>query len=189
MTIRSFEDFTPQLAPGAWVDASAEVIGQVMLGADSSIWPTTVLRGDINRIEIGARTNVQDGSVIHVTHASRFHARGAPVWVGDDVTIGHRAVLHACTLETRCLVGMGSLVLDEAVVQSNVILGAGSVVPPKKVLESGFLWLGAPARKVRALTDEELEYLGYSAMYYAELAQRHRVSALSSALMNAPYAP
>jgi len=120
---------------------------------------------------------------MHVTHASRFHSRGAPVWVGDDVTIGHRVVLHACTIESRSLIGMGSLVLDEAVVQSNVILGAGSVVPPKKVLESGFLWLGAPARKVRELTDEELEYLGYSATYYAELAARHR----ASALMNAPY--
>jgi len=183
MTIRAFEHFTPQLGSNAWVADSAEVIGQVSLGDESSIWPTAVLRGDINRIEIGARSNVQDGSVIHVTHASRFHARGAPTMVGDDVTIGHRAVLHACTLEGRCLIGMGSLVLDEAVVQSNVILGAGSVVPPKKVLESGFLWLGAPARKVRALTDEELEYLGYSATYYAELAARHR----ASALMNVSY--
>lgn len=183
MTIRSFEHFNPQLAIDAWVDDSAEVIGQVSLGAGSSVWPTAVLRGDINRIDIGARTNVQDGTVMHVTHASRFHSRGAPVWVGDDVTIGHRAVLHACTIEARSLIGMGSLVLDEAVVQSNVILGAGSVVPPKKVLESGFLWLGAPARKVRALTDEELEYLGYSATYYAELAARHR----ASSLMNAPY--
>jgi carbonic anhydrase/acetyltransferase-like protein (isoleucine patch superfamily) len=155
----------------------------VILGESSSIWPTAVLRGDINRIEIGARSNVQDGSVIHVTHISRFHSRGAPTRVGDDVTIGHRAVLHACTIEARSLIGMGSLVLDEAVVQSNVILGAGSVVPPKKVLESGFLWLGAPARKVRALTDEELEYLGYSAIYYAELAARHR----ASSLMNARY--
>lgn len=183
MTIRAFENFTPQLAPGAWVDVSAVVMGQVVLGENSSIWPTAVLRGDINRIEVGARSNVQDGTVIHVTHASRFHTRGAPTLVGDDVTIGHRAVLHACTIEARSLIGMGSLVLDEAVVQSNVILGAGSVVPPKKVLESGFLWLGAPARKVRALTDEELEYLGYSATYYAELAARHR----ASSLMNAPY--
>ena len=189
MTIRSFEHFNPQLAADAWVDDSAEVIGQVSLGAGSSVWPTAVLRGDINRIDIGARTNVQDGTVMHVIHASRFHSRGAPVWVGDDVTIGHRAVLHACTLEGRCLVGMGSLVLDEAVVQPNVILGAGSVVPPKKVLESGFLWLGAPARKVRVLTDEELEYLGYSATYYAELAARHRESAIRAALMNAPIEP
>ena len=185
MTVRNFEHFSPQLAQGAWVDDSAVVMGQVSLGAESSVWPTSVLRGDINRIDIGARTNVQDGTVMHVTHASRFHPRGAPVWVGDDVTIGHRAVLHACTIESRSLIGMGSLVLDEAVVQSNVILGAGSVVPPKKVLESGFLWLGAPARKVRALTDEELEYLGYSATYYAELAARHR----ASVLMNTPYEP
>ena len=181
MTIRLFEHFSPTLGEDAWVAERAEVIGQVTLGAQSSVWPMTVLRGDINRIDIGARTNVQDGTVIHVTHASRFHSRGAPVWVGEDVTIGHRAVLHACTVHDRALIGMGSLILDEAVVESNVIVGAGSVVPPHKVLESGFLWLGAPARKVRELTEEELEYLGYSATYYAELAMRHRASALMSA--------
>ncbi len=182
MTIRRFEHFTPQLGMDAWVADSAEVIGQVSLGAQVSIWPTCVLRGDINFIEIGARTNVQDGTIIHVTHASRFHPHGAPVRIGEDVTIGHRAVLHACTIESRSLIGMGSLVLDEAVVQSNVILGAGSVVPPKKVLQSGFLWLGAPARKVRELTQDELDYLGYSAAYYAELAARHRTSDLASDL-------
>lgn len=178
MTIRSFEQHSPQLAPDAWVDPSAVVLGQVALGAGSSVWPMCVLRGDINRIEIGARSNVQDGVVMHVTHASRFHPRGAPVRVGDDVTIGHRAVLHACTVEERCLIGMGALVLDEAVLQREVMLGAGSVVPPGKVLESGYLWLGAPARKVRALTDQELEYLGYSAAYYAELAARHRAGSV-----------
>ena len=181
MTIRNFEHFSPMLGDNVWVADRAEVIGQVSLGAQSSIWPMAVLRGDINSIGIGARTNVQDGTVIHVTHASRFHARGAPVWVGDDVTIGHRAVLHACTVHDRALMRMGSLTMDEAVIESNVIVGAGSVVPPHKVLESGFLWLGAPARKVRELTEEELEYLGYSATYYAELAARHRASALMSA--------
>ncbi|MEW5837303.1 MAG: gamma carbonic anhydrase family protein [Pseudomonadota bacterium] len=185
MTIRLFEHFSPTVGQDAWVAERAEVIGQVRLGAQSSVWPMAVLRGDINHIEIGARSNVQDGTIIHVTHASRFHPRGAPVWVGEDVTIGHRAVLHACTVHDRALIGMGSLILDEAVIESNVIVGAGSVVPPHKVLESGFLWLGAPARKVRELTVEELEYLGYSATYYAELAARHR----ASSLMNAPVEP
>ncbi|MEW6445213.1 MAG: gamma carbonic anhydrase family protein [Pseudomonadota bacterium] len=176
MTVRHFEGYAPELAEGAWVDPSALVTGQVKLGRDSSIWPMSVLRGDINRIEIGARSNVQDGVIVHVTHASRFNPRGAPVSVGEDVTVGHKAVLHACTIEERCLIGMGSLILDEAVIRREVIVGAGSVVPPGKELESGYLWLGAPARKVRPLTDEELEYLGYSANYYVELAARHRAS-------------
>lgn len=174
MTIRRFEAHMPELENGAWVDPTALVTGQVRLGRDSSIWPMSVLRGDINRIEIGARTNVQDGTIVHVTHASRFNPRGAPVIVGSDVTIGHKAVLHACSIEERSLIGMGAVVLDEAVIQREVIVGAGSVVPPGKVLESGYLWLGAPARKVRPLTDEEFEYLGYSAEYYVELAARHR---------------
>lgn len=173
MTIRRFEGHSPTLEAGAWVDPTALVTGQVHLGRDASIWPMSVLRGDINRIEIGARTNVQDGTIVHVTHASRFNPRGAPVIVGHDVTIGHKAVLHACTIEERCLIGMGAVVLDEAVIRREVIVGAGSVVPPGKELESGYLWLGAPARKVRPLTDEELEYLGYSADYYVELARRH----------------
>jgi len=176
MTIRRFEGHTPILEAGAWVDPTALVTGQVRLGTDASIWPMSVLRGDINRIEIGARTNVQDGTIVHVTHASRFNPRGAPVIVGDDVTVGHKAVLHACSIEERCLIGMGAVILDEAVIRREVIVGAGSVVPPGKELESGFLWLGAPARKVRPLTDEELEYLGYSADYYVDLARRHRSS-------------
>lgn len=173
MTIRRFEGHMPTLEAGAWVDPTALVTGQVHLGRDASVWPMSVLRGDINRIEIGDRTNVQDGTIVHVTHASRFNPRGAPVIVGSDVTIGHKAVLHACTIEERCLIGMGAVVLDEAVIRREVIVGAGSVVPPGKELESGYLWLGAPARKVRPLTDEELEYLGYSADYYVELARRH----------------
>ncbi|MEF3194228.1 MAG: gamma carbonic anhydrase family protein [Halothiobacillaceae bacterium] len=173
MTIRRFEGHMPMLEAGAWVDPTALVMGQVHLGRDASIWPMSVLRGDINRIEIGARTNIQDGTIIHVTHASRFNPRGAPVIVGSDVTVGHKVVLHACTIEERCLIGMGAVVLDEAVIRREVIVGAGSVVPPGKELESGYLWLGAPARKVRPLTDEELEYLGYSADYYVQLARRH----------------
>ncbi len=176
MTIRRFEGHMPELETGAWVDPTALVTGQVHLGRDASIWPMSVLRGDINRIEIGVRSNVQDGTIVHVTHASRFNPRGAPVTVGADVTVGHKAVLHACTIEERCLIGMGSVILDEAVIRREVIVGAGSVVPPGKELESGYLWLGAPARKVRPLTDEELEYLGYSAEYYVELAARHRAS-------------
>ncbi len=173
MTVRHFEGRAPMLEEGAWVDPTAVVIGDVHLGKEASIWPMSVLRGDINRIEIGARTNVQDGCIVHVTHASRFNSRGAPARIGDDVTVGHKAVLHACTIEERCLIGMGAVVLDEALIRREVIVGAGSVVPPGKELESGYLWLGVPARKVRPLSDEELEYLGYSAEFYAGLARQH----------------
>lgn len=174
MAIRTFEGVTPEVHPTAWVDETALVIGHVTIGADSSVWPTTVLRGDINRITVGERSNIQDGCVVHVNHASQFNPEGAPVTIGNDVTVGHKAILHACTVHDRCLIGMGATVLDEAVIPSDVIVGAGSLVPPGRELESGFLWLGSPARKVRELTEQELTYLRYSAEYYAELKERHR---------------
>ncbi len=171
--IRSFLDWTPQIAPSAWVDEQATVVGQVTIGADSSIWPQAVIRGDIHRIEIGARTNVQDGSVLHVTHDSRYSPGGAPLLIGNDVTVGHNATLHACTIGNGCLIGMGSIVLDKAVLADGVMLGAGALVPPGKRLEGGYLWVGAPARRVRPLRDEEREYLLYSARHYVELMRRH----------------
>lgn len=174
MTTRSFEGHEPSLGAGAWVDDTALVLGRVTLGEDSSIWPMSVLRGDIHDIRIGKRTNIQDGTVIHVNHDSAYCPGGMPTIVGDDVTVGHKAMLHACTIEDRCLIGMGSVVLDGAVVRSEVLVGAGSVVPPGKELESGYLWLGTPVRKVRPLTQDELDYFRYSADYYAQLKDRHR---------------
>ncbi len=176
MTLRDFEHHSPDIHPSVYIDDSAVVIGQVSIGEASSVWPLTVIRGDIQRIRIGQRTNIQDGSVLHVTHGSEFSLdpEGYPLTIGDDVTIGHKAVLHACTIKNRCLIGMGAIVLDGAIVDSEVIVGAGSTVPPEKVLESGYLWLGSPVKRVRELSEKERQFLQYSAKHYTELAKRSK---------------
>jgi len=178
MTIRNFETHVPQLQQNVFVDKTALVSGQVSIGENSSIWPMAVLRGDIQTINIGKRSNIQDGAVLHVTHASDYSsdAKGFPLQIGDDVTIGHNAVLHGCTIQSRSLIGMGAIVLDGAVVESEVIVGAGSLVPPYKILESGYLWLGSPVKKVRALKDKEKAFLAYSAQHYVKLAKRTAAS-------------
>ena len=176
MPIRSFEQHNPQIHPSAYVDDTALVIGAVEIGEDSSIWPMSVIRGDIQHIRIGARTSIQDGTIIHVTHDSRFCPGGQPTVIGNDVTVGHKVILHACTIEDYCLIGMGAIVMDKAVVQSRVTIGAGSVVPPGKVLESGYLYVGSPVRQVRPLNDRELEFLEYSAQNYRRLKERHRLT-------------
>ena len=173
MAVRSFDGNTPVLGERLYIDDSAVIIGRVTIGDDSSIWPTVVARGDVHQITIGTRTNVQDGAVLHVTHPSQYGPAGAPLVIGDEVTVGHRAVLHACTVGNRCLIGMGAVVMDEAVIQDNVVLGAGSLVSPHKVLESGFLYLGSPARKVRALTEAEIDFLAYSADHYVHLKDKY----------------
>jgi carbonic anhydrase/acetyltransferase-like protein (isoleucine patch superfamily) len=174
--IRSFEDKHPRIDPSAWVDETAVVIGEVRLGPGVSVWPGCVIRGDIHRIEIGARTNIQDGSILHVSHDSRFMPGGAPLVVHEDVTVGHQVVLHGCEIHHHCLIGIGARVLDRAVLEPYTLLGAGSLVTPGQVLEGGHLWLGAPARRARALNDRELEYLGYVAENYVRLAARHRAA-------------
>ena len=177
MTIRKFENSQPQIHKTAYIDDMALVSGDVRLGEGSSVWPMAVIRGDINKIRIGKRSNIQDGSILHVTHASKYSSNeGFPLTIGDDVTVGHNAVLHACTIHNRCLIGMGAIVLDGAVIEEEVFVGAGSLVPPNKVLESGYLWLGNPVRKVRKLKEEEIEFLSYSAKHYVKLAQRTRES-------------
>jgi len=173
VSIRSFEEHSPRLAAGAWVDDTAVVIGQVELGQDASVWPTCVLRGDIQRIVIGPRSNVQDGTVIHVTHDSRFCPGGRATLVGAGVTIGHRAVLHACTVEDLALIGMQATVLDGAVVAARCMVGAGSLVPPGSQLESGWLYVGSPVSKRRPLSERELELLAYSAENYVRLKDRY----------------
>ncbi|MDH3342784.1 MAG: gamma carbonic anhydrase family protein [Gammaproteobacteria bacterium] len=175
MTIRKFEKFIPEIAESAFVDDSAVVIGDVRLGADSSIWPMCSVRGDINSIRIGERSNIQDGSVLHVTHDSEFAPGGAKLDVGDDVTVGHNVVLHACSIEDACLIGMGAVVLDGAVVKSGAMVGAGSLVPPGKILESGYLWLGSPVKRVRELSEKEKAFFKYSAQHYVKLQKRHKV--------------
>jgi len=176
MTLRDFEQHSPEIHPSVYIDDSAIVIGQVSIGEGSSVWPLSVIRGDIQRISIGKRTNIQDGSVLHVTHGSEFSMtpEGYPLTIGDDVTIGHKAVLHACTIENRCLIGMGAIVLDGAVVCSEVIVGAGSTVPPGKILDSGYLWLGSPVKRIRELSVKERQFLQYSAQHYTELAIRSK---------------
>ena len=173
MTLRTYQNHTPTLGAGAFVDISAVVIGDVEIGDDSSVWPLTVIRGDMHRIRIGARTSVQDGSVLHITHAGPFNPDGFPLIIGDEVTIGHKVMLHGCTLGNRILVGMGSTIMDGAVVEDEVIIGAGSLVPPGKRLESGYLYVGSPVKQARPLTDKERSYFGYSAANYVRLKDQH----------------
>jgi carbonic anhydrase/acetyltransferase-like protein (isoleucine patch superfamily) len=172
--IRPFRGQFPRIAEGVFVDDTALVIGDVTIGRDASLWPYVVARGDINRIAIGARTNVQDGSVLHVSHAGPFNPEGAALVIGEDVTVGHRVTLHGCTIGDRCLIGMGAIVLDRAAVAPRVMIGAGALVSGGQVLESGFLYVGQPARRARPLTERELAYLDYVAAHYVELARRYR---------------
>ena len=173
MTIRSFEDYTPEIDESAFVDDSAVVTGNVVIGADSSVWPMCSIRGDIHSIRIGERTNIQDGSILHVTHDSEFAPGGNALSIGSDVTVGHNAVVHACTVEDMCLIGMGSVILDGAIVRKGAMVGAGSLVSPGKEIEGGYLWLGSPARRARELTEKEKAFLQYSSSHYVDLKNRH----------------
>jgi len=173
--IRPFENHIPDIDKTAFVDESAVVTGNVVIGKDSSIWPCCSVRGDIHSIVIGERSNIQDGSILHVTHDSEYAPGGNKLTVGSDVTVGHNVVLHACTVEDFCLIGMGSVVLDGSVVQSGAMVGAGSLVPPNKVLEGGYMWLGSPVKKMRELTEKEKSFLEYSAVHYVDLKNRHSV--------------
>ena len=152
-----------------YIDDSAVVIGAVVLGDDVSIWPTAVVRGDVEKITIGHKTNVQDGAVLHVSHQGKFSERGHPLSIGTDVTIGHRAVIHGCTVGNYCLIGIGAIIMDDAVLEDYVMLGAGSLVPPNKRLESGYLYVGSPAKQSRPLSESEKEFLRYSASHYVSL--------------------
>jgi len=174
MAIRSYKGIRPQIADSAYVDEAAAVIGDVVVGEDSSIWPMAVARGDVNCIRIGKRSNVQDGSALHVTHDHGGAPGGFPLLIGDDVTIGHNVTLHGCKVGNRCLIGMGSVVLDGAVLEDEVLLAAGSLVPPGKTLEGGYLWLGNPVKKARPLTAEEKEWFTYSAQHYSRLREDYR---------------
>ena len=176
--IRSYGDASPRIESDAWVDPTALVIGDVTIGAGASLWPYAVARGDVNRITVGSATNIQDHAMLHVSHVGPFNAAGAALTIGQGVTVGHHATLHGCTIGDHCLVGIGAIVLDDAVVESEVMIGAGALVPPGKRLASGFLYVGSPARQSRALTAREREYLRYSAEHYARLARRHAAGAV-----------
>ena len=169
MTLKSFRNQTPILGNNVYVDDSAIVIGAVVLGDDVSIWPTAVVRGDVEQITIGNNTNVQDGAVLHVSHQGKFSQQGHPLSIGTDVTIGHRAVIHGCTVGNYCLIGIGAIIMDDAVLEDYVMLGAGALVPPNKRLESGYLYVGSPAKQSRPLSESEKEFLRYSASHYVSL--------------------
>ncbi len=173
MAVRPFLEHTPVLGERVFIDPSAVVLGDVQLGDDSSVWPLVVIRGDMHRIRIGQRSSVQDGSVLHITHAGPYNPDGYPLTIGDDVTIGHKALLHGCTVGNRVLIGMGAIVMDGAVIEDEVVLGAGSLVPPGKRLASGYLYVGSPAKQARPLSDKEREYFRYTAANYVKLKDQH----------------
>lgn len=166
--IRPYQSLRPTLGESVMIDSTSVVIGDVRLADDVGIWPLVVIRGDVNHVAIGKRTNIQDGSVLHVTHKSTTNPEGNPLIVGEDVTVGHKVMLHGCTIGNRVLVGMGSILLDGVVVEDDVMIGAGSLVPQNKRLESGFLYLGSPVKQIRPLKEKELEGLKYSANNYVK---------------------
>jgi carbonic anhydrase/acetyltransferase-like protein (isoleucine patch superfamily) len=173
INIRSFGKNSPQIGERVLIDPSAVVLGQVTLEDDVSIWPQVAIRGDMHRIRVGARTSVQDGCILHITHAGPFNSQGWPLDIGSDVTIGHGAVLHGCSVGNRVLVGMSATVMDGAIIEDEVVIAAGALVPPGKVLRSGHLYTGSPAREVRPLSDKELSYFVYSANNYVKLKDQH----------------
>ncbi|HEU4827045.1 MAG TPA: gamma carbonic anhydrase family protein [Dongiaceae bacterium] len=171
--IRSHHGVTPTIAPSAFVAETAVVIGDVVIGEEASIWYGCVLRGDGNSIRVGARTNIQDGTVVHINHEWEG-AAGTKTTIGADITIGHMALIHACTLEDGCFVGMKACVMDGAIVESGAMVAAGALVTPGKRVKRGELWAGSPARLMRTLTEKELKYFSYTAQHYCELAASYR---------------
>ncbi|QRN41689.1 MAG: gamma carbonic anhydrase family protein [Neisseriaceae bacterium] len=173
MAIRTFQGIQPILGKEIYIDEFSCVIGRVRIGDESSIWPGAVIRADVNDIVVGNRTNIQDGCVLHVTTPSKDNPKGYPLFIGDDVTIGHQVMLHGCTVKNKVLIGISSVVLDGAVIEDNVLIGAGSLVPPGKILESGFLYLGSPVKQIRKLNQDDLDSITHSAAHYVDLKNRH----------------
>lgn len=173
MSIRDFTNKKPSIHSSTFVDETALVLGDVEIGENCSIWPMTVVRGDVNSIYIGNNTNIQDNSVLHVTHDGPYNPGGYDLKVGNNVTVGHRVILHGCHIGDSCLIGMGATIMDGVVVESHTLIGAGSLVTPNKHIESGYLWMGSPARKVRKLSDEEIKAIEYSADNYVKLKNEH----------------
>lgn len=173
MSIRTFQNITPRIGDSVYIDESAIVIGDVDIGDHSSVWPYSVIRADVNTIRIGRLTNIQDHSVLHVSHAGPYNPEGNALDIGDNVTIGHRVTLHGCTIHHNVLIGMGSTIMDGVIIHPHTLVGAGSLVTPGKELEGGYLWAGSPARRLRALSDREVESLQYSAEHYQRLKDRY----------------
>lgn len=173
-SIQPFAGKTPEVSESVYLHQSAQVIGDVSIGPDSSLWPNVVVRGDVNNIYIGQKSNIQDNTVVHVTHKGPYNPEGFATTIGDEVTVGHGVTLHGCKIEDRVLIGIGCIIMDGAHIHSNTILGAGSLVPPGKVLEPGYLWVGSPAKRIRPLTESEVRFLPYSAEQYVSLAKKYQ---------------
>lgn len=174
--IREYQGIIPKIDADAYIDESAVVIGRVTIGKNSSIWCNAVARGDVSDIVIGVNTNIQDLTMMHVTHYNPGRSDEFPLTIGDNVTVGHSCCLHACTIKNNVLIGMGTTVLDNAIIEENVFVGAGSLVPPNKTLESGYLYFGNPLKKVRKLTDAEIAHIQYSADHYVKVKNTHKES-------------
>jgi len=171
--VTRYLDNSPVTGKRIFLHPSCQVIGDVTLGDDSSVWCNTVLRGDVNRIVIGRGTNVQDLTMGHVSHKTTEKPNGSPLIVGEYVTVGHAVILHGCTIGNECLIGMGSIIMDDVVIPDRVMIGAGSLISPGKVLQSGMLYVGQPAKALRVLSDAEIAYLKYSAEHYIDLKDNH----------------
>lgn len=171
--IKTYKGHSPKVGENVFIDDSAILVGQISVGDQSSIWPLVAARADVNFITIGKRTNIQDGSVLHVSRDSKADPNGFALIIGDDVTVGHKAMLHGCTIGNRVLVGMGAILLDGVKVEDDIMIGAGSLVPPGKRLKSGYLYLGSPVTRARPLKDSEIEFLRQSAQNYVDLKDEY----------------
>ncbi|MFQ3230116.1 gamma carbonic anhydrase family protein [Reinekea sp.] len=180
MAIHSLGGHQPIIGQRVMVSEKSFIIGDVTLGDDVSVWPGAIIRGDMHSISVGARTSVQDGAVLHITHASDYNVDGYPLVIGEDVTIGHQACLHGCTVGNEVLIGIGATVLDGAVIEDKVVLAAGALVPPGKKLASGYMYKGSPAKQARALTAKELSFFKYSAINYSKLKDQYIDEGLSA---------
>ncbi len=171
--LTAFKGILPSLGKRNYIDSNTVICGDVILGDDCSVWPFVAMRGDVNYIRIGDRTNIQDGSILHVSRKSDNNPNGYPLIIGDDVTVGHQVMLHGCRLGSRILIGMGAIIMDGVNVQDDVFIGAGTLVPPNKVLESGYLYVGNPMKKARELSDAEIAFLKQSAVNYVGLKDEY----------------
>lgn len=174
--IRPYLEYQPDIDTSCYIDEMSVVIGAVTLAENVSVWPFAVIRGDVNSIQIGKNSNVQDHCMLHVSHKNQTKPNGSPLTIGEDVTIGHHVTLHGCTIGNRVLIGINSIVLDDVVIEDDVMIGAGSLVPPRKRLESGYLYVGSPVQQVRPLTEKEKEFLPYSARHYVKVMNHHKES-------------
>jgi carbonic anhydrase/acetyltransferase-like protein (isoleucine patch superfamily) len=165
----AYKNYTPKVGKQVYVHPSAVIIGKVTIEDNCSVWPCVAIRGDVNEIIIGKETNIQDGAVLHVTHIKDKENPGFPLIIGQQVTVGHKALLHGCTIGNQVLIGMGAIIMDGVIIQDKVVVAAGSLVAPGKLLKSKCLYKGQPATFARELTSKELDNLTYSAKHYVRL--------------------